>query len=115
MLKIVQGVTNAFTSQFHNLAPDEYKHEEPGLSSWYSDFLWTRWSGVRILVRARDFLISKPSRSALWPNKPPIQGVPWFFLVVIRLRQKFDHPLPSGTEVMNEWNYTFTPPCAFMV
>ena len=36
------------------------------------------------------------------------------FLVVIRLRRDGDHPLPSGTKVMNEWSYTFTPPYAFM-
>ena len=35
--------------------------------------------GVRIPARARDFLFYKPSRSALQPNKPPVQQVPWFF------------------------------------
>lgn len=52
--------------KFHN----EYKHEEPGQSSWCSDYLWTTWSEVRNPVMARDLLSSKPSRSALRPPPP---------------------------------------------
>jgi hypothetical protein len=40
------------------------------------------------------------------------EGVDRFKLasVLTRLRRKADHSSPPNTEVMNTWNYTFTPP-----
>jgi len=67
-------------------------------------------------VEAREFsfLQKKKSRPVLGPTQPPAQRVPGPFFGVKLPGCNVDHPPPSSADVKNEWNYTPTPPYAFM-
>ena len=62
----------------------------------YSDLLRGGRSGDRVLVEAR---FSHPSRPALGPTQPPIQGYRVSFPGVKRPRRDVNHPPPSSAEV----------------
>jgi hypothetical protein len=61
------------------------------------------------------FLCTTVPRTALGPNQPPIQWVPWALsLGVRRPRREADHSPPSSVEFNTAWNYTSTPQYVFM-
>jgi hypothetical protein len=76
---------------------------------------WT--SGVQLPAEMMGiFLFATASGPALRPTQPPIQRVPGaLFPGIKRPGREADHSPPSSADVKNAWNYTSTPPYAFMV
>jgi hypothetical protein len=61
-------------------------------------------------------LFSKPSRPSPGPAQAPLRKIIGELLsVVTRTGRETDHSPPSNAEGKNEWSYTSTPPCAFIV
>jgi len=68
----------------------------------------------RVLARfpegARDLSFSQNAQTGPWPTHPPVQTVPG----VKRPGCYAGHSPPFGSDDENWWNYTSTPPYAFM-
>jgi hypothetical protein len=75
-----------------------------------------RGSRVRFLGGGLGIILfTTVSGTALGPTQPPIQWVPAALsLEVKRPGREAYHSPPSSAEVMNAWNYTFTPQYVFM-
>ena len=76
--------------------------------------LWSGQFEIRIPASARVYFFSVMLRSSLAPTQPPIRWVPVPLSLGVR-RQGQAHTPPLITEVKNEWSYTSTPFCAFVM
>lgn len=80
----------------------------PGYCSWFTDLLWTGWSGVQSLVGEGIFSFPKPTQTSLGVHQASSIRYQACYWGVMQPGHVVDHAPLSGAKVRAKLSDTFT-------